>query len=178
MMIQLQEQGCHNINLVSPSHVIYPILEALSEAIERGLNIPLVYNTGGYDDIEVIRILHHFVDIYMPDLKFHSPDLSRRLTATENYPEIAQAVIKEMYRGTGDLVLDGAGVAQRGLLVRHLVLPESSSDSMGVLSFLADQVSRDVYVNIMNQYRPCYKAFNIPGLDRTLRSSEYLAVVE
>ena len=141
MMLILQKRGCHNINFVTPSHQVYQILAALPAAIAGGLNVPLVYNTGGYDALETLRLLDGVVDIYMPDFKFWDPQVARDLCQAEDYPEIARQAVKEMHRQVGDLVVDEQGVARRGLLVRHLVLPDDLAGTREVMEFLAREVS-------------------------------------
>jgi putative pyruvate formate lyase activating enzyme len=173
MMLSIQAKGCHNINLVSPTHVVPQILEALEIAVASGLHLPLVYNSGGYDSVETLRILDGIVDIYMPDMKYDNEETARELSGIENYPEINKAAIKEMYRQTGDLEVNEEGVAQRGLLVRHLVLPHGLAGTKGIVNFLSKEISRHTYVNIMDQYHPCYKAFQIPGLGRRISSTEF-----
>ncbi len=154
MMIQLQQQGCHNINFVTPEHVVPQILEALPLAVEKGLRLPIVYNTSAYDSLESLRLLDGIVDIYMPDFKFWDSALAKRYLKAENYPEAARAVIKEMQRQVGNLCFDEDGLALRGLLVRHLVMPGCLEDTQQVLHFLAREISPHTYVNIMDQYRP------------------------
>lgn len=166
IMLRLQDDGCHNINLVSPSHVVAQILEALAIAAERGLRLPLVYNTGGYDSPEALALLDGVVDIYMPDAKYGDSDLARKYSKVRDYVEVNQAALKEMHRQVGDLLLDADGLAVRGLLVRHLVLPSDIAGSDRVLRFLADEISAATYLNIMAQYRPCYRAGKKPELDR------------
>ncbi|MBI2841356.1 MAG: radical SAM protein [Acidobacteria bacterium] len=177
MMIELQDAGCHNINLVSPSHVVAQLLEALLVASGKGLRLPLVYNTGGYDSAESLALLDGIVDIYMPDMKYADSRMARKYSAAQNYVEVNRAAVKEMHRQVGDLVLDSRGVALRGLLVRHLVLPGDLANSDAVLSFLATEISLDTYVNIMSQYYPCYRADEHPPLDRRLRPDEYAAAI-
>jgi putative pyruvate formate lyase activating enzyme len=172
IMLSLQAKGCHNINLVSPTHVVPQVLEALELAVESGLHLPLVYNSGGYDSVETLRILDGTIDIYMPDMKYDDEETARELSGIENYPEINKAAIKEMHRQTGDLEIDGKGVAQRGLLVRHLVLPHGLAGTKGIVNFLSKKISRNTYVNIMDQYHPCYKAFQIQSLGRRISSAE------
>lgn len=174
MMLSLQARGCHNINLVSPTHVVPQILEALEVAVKLGLHLPLVYNSGGYDAVETLRILDGIVDIYMPDMKYSEEDTARELSGVENYPEINRAAVKEMHRQVGDLEMDKEGIAQRGLLVRHLVLPQGLAGTKKVVEFLSKEVSRNTYVNIMAQYHPCYKAFQTPKLGRPISAAEYL----
>jgi putative pyruvate formate lyase activating enzyme len=173
MMLSLQAQGCHNINLVSPTHVVPYILEALEIAAANGLHLPLVYNTGGYDALETLKLLDGIVDIYMPDMKYSDEKTAERLSGVKDYPEINRAAVKEMHRQVGDLEVDEKGIAQRGLLVRHLVLPNGLAGTQEIVKFLADEVSANTYLNIMSQYRPCYKAFDIPGLDRPLKDQEF-----
>jgi putative pyruvate formate lyase activating enzyme len=173
MMLSLQRQGCHNINFVTPSHVVPQILAALPKAIEKGLTVPLVYNSSGYDSLETLKLLEGIVDIYMPDFKFWDKDLAKRYAKAPDYPEVAQKAILEMYRQVGDLVMDDEGVAVKGLLVRHLVMPGSLEETRGILRFLAREVSVDTYVNVMDQYRPCGEACHCPPIDRTLTGGEY-----
>lgn len=165
MMLDLQRSGCHNINFVSPSHVVAQILAALPLAVEGGLRIPLVYNTGGYDSVETLRLLDGVFDIYMPDIKFMDEGIAAKLCRAEDYPKRAQAAILEMHRQVGDLTLE-KGIAVRGLLVRHLVLPGGWAGTREAMRFLAEEVSPHTYVNIMSQYRPCGKARDFPPLDR------------
>ena len=173
MMLALQKRGCHNINFVTPSHQVYQILAALPAAIEGGLNVPLVYNTGGYDALETLRLLDGVVDIYMPDFKFWDPQVARDLCQAEDYPEIARQAVREMHRQVGDLAVDDKGVARRGLLVRHLVLPDDLSGTRGVMEFLAQEISPHTYVNVMGQYRPCGRAAEHPTLRKFLTGLEH-----
>ncbi len=172
LMLQLQEQGCHNINWVSPSHQVPQILEGLLFAAQRGLRLPIVYNTSAYDDVEMLRLLDGIVDIYMPDMKYADATIGRRLSKVPDYPQAAQAAVKEMHRQVGDLMLDEEGLAVHGLLVRHLVLPEGLAGTAEVMRFLADDISRDTYVNIMDQYHPDAKATRHPQLNRLIMFSE------
>jgi putative pyruvate formate lyase activating enzyme len=173
MMLSLQAHGCHNINFVSPTHVVAPILTAVLIAAQAGLHLPLVWNTGGYDSLAALALLDGVVDIYMPDIKYADAESARRYSKVEDYPTVNQAAVKEMHRQVGDLVMDDHGIAQRGLLVRHLVLPEGLAGTADVARFLAKEVSRDTYVNIMDQYRPCYKANQLPPLNRSITRAEY-----
>jgi len=173
IMLSLQAQGCHNINLVSPTHVVPQILEALEIATKSGLSLPLVYNSGGYDSIETLKILDGIVDIYMPDMKYDDEETARELSGIRNYPEVNKAAVKEMHRQTGDLEINKEGVAQRGLLVRHLVLPQGLAGTRGIVRFLSEHVSANTYVNVMAQYRPCYEALQLPGLERRISSAEF-----
>jgi putative pyruvate formate lyase activating enzyme len=178
MMLELQRQGCHNINLVSPSHVVAQIIAAVHAAAQRGLNLPLVYNTGGYDSLEALALLDGIVDIYMPDMKYGDSALARKYSAVRDYVAVNRAAVREMHRQVGDLVLDANGVALRGLLVRHLVLPGGIAGTGAVLDFLAREVSPDTYLNLMDQYRPCYRADEYPEIDRRPTLDEYRGALE
>jgi putative pyruvate formate lyase activating enzyme len=173
MMLDLQRQGCHNINLVSPSHVVAQIIAAVHDAARRGLRLPLVYNTGGYDSPEALALLDGVVDIYMPDMKYGDSSLARKYSKVRDYVAANQAAVREMHRQVGDLVLDEHGIALRGLLVRHLVLPGRIAGTDEVLAFLANEISRNTYLNLMDQYRPCYRADEYPELDRPITADEY-----
>jgi len=172
-MVGLQDAGCHNINLVTPTHVVPQILEALPVAVEMGLEIPLVYNSSGYDSVETLRLLDGIVDVYMPDFKFWDPEVSRRFCDAEDYPGVAQAAIREMHRQVGDLVIDADGIARRGLLVRHLVMPGGAAGTREVMRFLAREVSPNTYVNLMDQWRPAGESDRHPGLRRDLLARDY-----
>ena len=178
MMLSLQAKGCHNINLVSPTHVVPCIMEALELAASGGLYLPLVYNTGGYDSVETLELLDGVVDIYMPDMKYSAEKTAEQLSGIKGYPQANQAAVKEMHRQVGDLQLDESGVAQRGLLVRHLVLPNRLAGTGEVVRFLAQEISTNTYLNIMAQYRPCYKAFDIPQLARPLNRQEFSEAID
>jgi putative pyruvate formate lyase activating enzyme len=173
MMLALQAEGCHNINLVTPSHVVAQILAAVAIAARRGLCLPLVYNTGGYDSPEALALLDGVIDIYMPDMKYGDSDSARQYSKVRNYWEVNQAAVREMYRQVGDLQIDEGGLARRGLLVRHLVLPGDLANTESVLAFLATEISRNTYLNLMNQYFPCYRAWDYPPLDRPIARDEY-----
>ncbi len=173
IMLSLQNSGCHNINLVTPTHQVPAILRALKKASDRGLKIPVVYNCGGYESEETLRILEGIVDIYMPDIKYADKKFSLKYSGAGDYPEIARHAVKEMHRQVGDLAMDERGVAKRGLLVRHLVLPEGIAGTEEVLKFIAEEISKDTYLNIMDQYHPCFKAFDNPPLDRRITKKEY-----
>ncbi len=172
-MLILQNQGCHNINFVTPSHVVPQILSALDKAIEMGLRVPLVYNSSGYDRRETLRILDGVFDIYMPDFKFWEPKVAEDLCDAPDYPEVAREALREMHGQVGDLVMNGNGVAQRGLLIRHLVLPEGLAGTRQVMHFLAKEVSPNSYVNIMAQYRPCGRASQVKALRRSITDEEF-----
>jgi len=173
IMLSLQARACHNINLVSPTHVVPQILEALEIAVQSGLHVPLVYNSGGYDSVETLRLLDGIVDIYMPDMKYDDERTAKELSGVENYASINRAAVREMHRQVGDLQIDRYGVAQRGLLVRHLVLPNGLAGTRGIVDFLSKEISRNTYLNIMAQYRPCYRASEVPGLARPISAEEY-----
>ena len=173
LMLELQRAGCHNINFVSPSHVVAQILEALDIAAGEGLRLPLVYNTGGYDSPEALALLDGVVDIYMPDMKYGESEVARRYSHIREYVHWNRVAIREMHRQVGDLVVDDEGIAVRGLLVRHLVLPGGRAGTEEVLRFLAEQISKATYLNLMTQYRPCFKAVDEAGIDRPLSPEEY-----
>lgn len=172
IMLALQHGGCHNINFVTPTHQMPMILRAIQIASEKGLNVPLVYNCGGYESLHAIKLLEGVVDIYMPDFKYIDSEMALKYSYAKDYPEAAKAAIKEMHRQVGDLMID-KGVALRGLLVRHLVLPEGIAGTEGVVKFIAEEISKNTYINIMDQYHPCYKAFDHPPLNRRITSKEY-----
>ncbi|HXX80290.1 MAG TPA: radical SAM protein [Thermodesulfovibrionales bacterium] len=178
IMRELQDSGCHNINLVTPTHQMPMILRALALAKNEGLNIPIVYNCGGYESVNALRILDGIVDIYMPDFKYSDPKIALKYSKATNYPESAKAAIREMHAQVGDLKTDERGIAIRGLLVRHLVLPGNAAGTKEVVRFIAEEISRDTYINIMNQYHPCYKASEHPSLDRRITADEYDAAVK
>jgi len=178
MMLSLQAKGCHNINLVSPTHVVPYILDALELAVGMGLYLPVVYNTGGYDSIETLELLDGIVDIYMPDMKYSNEKNAEQLSGIKDYPSINKAAVKEMHRQVGNLQIDKQGVAQRGLLVRHLVLPNQLAGTQEVVRFLAQEVSANTYLNVMAQYRPCYKAFDTPLLARPVNKQEFYEAIE
>ncbi len=175
LMLDLQSKGCHNVNLVSPSHVVAQVLEAVSIAAGRGLRLPLVYNTGGYDSTEALALLDGVVDIYMPDVKYADNLAARRYSKVRNYASVNQAAVREMHRQVGDLVLDGDGLARRGLLVRHLVLPGGASGTDRVLRFVAREISTSTWVNLMGQYQPCYRADGYPEIARRPGADELAA---
>ena len=177
MMLSLQARGCHNINLVSPTHVVPHILAALEQAVSRGLCLPLVYNSGGYDTVETLKLLDGIVDIYMPDMKYADAKTGEELSGVKDYPKFNQAAVREMHRQVGDLQIDRTGVAQRGLLVRHLVLPNRLAGTQKVLRFLAQEVSTNTYLNIMAQYHPCYKAYDKPLLSRPVQRQEFAEAI-
>jgi putative pyruvate formate lyase activating enzyme len=177
MMICLADGGCHNINFVTPTHFVPQILEALVEAREMDLSAPLVYNSGGYDSVETLRLLDGIFDIYMPDAKYGTDSAAKKYSDAPDYTRIMKAAIREMHRQVGPLEIDDGGVAVRGLLVRHLVLPENLAGTAEVVRFLAEEVSPETYLNVMAQYRPCYKARSYPELSRPITLREYAEAV-
>jgi putative pyruvate formate lyase activating enzyme len=179
MMVALQARGCHNINLVTPEHVVPQILEALPIAVARGLRIPLVYNTGAYDGLESLRLLDGTVDIYMPDFKVWDETLALRYLRARDYPSVARAAIREMHRQVGDLVIDADGLACRGLLVRHLVMPGGIAGTREIMRFLAREISPDTYVNLMDQYFPAGRVSEerFPEINRRISGAEYEAAL-
>jgi putative pyruvate formate lyase activating enzyme len=178
IMLDLQKRGCHNINLVSPSHIIPQILAGVLAAAQQGLRIPLVYNTGGYDSIAMLELLDGVVDIYMPDMKYGDEEAGRKYSLVPDYPAVNQQAVLAMHQQVGDLQLNAEGIATRGLLVRHLVLPNDIASSEKVLKFLAKKVSKEVYLNIMAQYHPAYRAGQYPELNQPLHAEDYLRVVQ
>lgn len=178
MMLSLQSRGCHNINLVSPTHVVPQILEALEIALKSGLCLPIVYNSGGYDSVETLKLLDGIIDIYMPDMKYSDDNIAEELSGIKDYPLMNKAAIKEMHRQVGDLQIDNEGIATRGLLVRHLVLPHGLAGTKEIVEFLAREISPNTYTNIMAQYHPCYKASQVPQLARSLSHQEFMEAVE
>ncbi|MDI6768175.1 MAG: 4Fe-4S cluster-binding domain-containing protein [Anaerolineales bacterium] len=186
IMLELQAYGCHNINFVSPSHVVAQILAALALAApssrgpygRAGLRLPLVYNTGGYDSISALKLLDGVIDIYMPDMKYAHSDHSSRYSVARDYPRVNQAAMREMHRQVGDLQVDENGLAQRGLLVRHLILPNNLAGTAEILRFLAEEISPNTYLNLMDQYRPAYKARLFPELNRLITAREYQAAIQ
>jgi putative pyruvate formate lyase activating enzyme len=176
MMLKLQAGGCHNINLVTPTHMVSAILNALLIAIPEGLHIPLVYNSGGYDSTDTLELLDGIVDIYMPDFKYMNPDNAEELSGVRNYPEVAMAALREMHSQVGDLQVDKNGIAHRGLLIRHLVLPNNMASTDRVISFIA-QLSKNSYLNIMDQYRPEYRARECTDIRRRITLQEYDAAI-
>ncbi len=177
MMLELQNFGCHNVNLVSPSHVVPQILEALLIAVEKGLKIPLVYNTSSYDTVETLRLLEGIVDIYLADLKYLNTEYGRKYSKVKDYPQRAKEALKEMFRQVGNLVTDSKGVAIRGLIVRHLVLPNDISTTSEVLNFLKS-INPQIALNVMAQYYPHYKAKEYPEIARRITAEEFKKALE
>ena len=178
IMIRLQDLGCHNINVVTPTHYVPQIVAALPEAVERGLVLPIVYNCSGYESVEVIQLLDGIVDIYMPDIKFMDEKSSKQFSNAPDYPHVIKEVLREMHHQVGDLVISPQGVAERGLLIRHLVMPGGVASSDAALMFIAEEISLHSYVNIMNQYRPEYLAAEYPEISRRPTQKEYLEVIQ
>jgi putative pyruvate formate lyase activating enzyme len=178
MMLELQNMGCHNINFVTPTHVVPQILEALLIAVKQGLTLPLVYNSGGYDKKETIKFLEGIFDIYMPDFKFWDSKWSAKYMNAPDYRERAREAIKEMHRQVGDLILNEERIAVRGLIVRHLVMPNGIAGTEHIMKFIAEEVSKNTYVNVMDQYRPCGKAIEDPVINRMITVKEYREAIE
>jgi len=174
-MIGLQNYGCCNINLVTPTHLVAPIMTAIESARKKGLKLPIVYNTGGYDSVETLELLAGMIDIYMPDMKYSDSKVAEMLSSAADYPRINQAALKEMHKQVGDLQVEN-GIASRGLLVRHLVLPEGLSGSFEIIDFLAEEISPATSINVMGQYRPCYKASTQTELNRRPTTEEIESV--
>jgi putative pyruvate formate lyase activating enzyme len=173
MMISLQSRGCHNINLVTPSHLVPQILEAVSFAWEMGLNLPLVYNSSGYDSVEALRLLDGVIDIYLPDMRYSDNRVAKRLSSAENYVEINREAIREMYRQVGNLVTDEEGIAKKGLLIRHLVLPSGLAGSEKTFRFTKEEISPEVHVSLMGQYFPSFRASFDVSINRKITKEEY-----
>ena len=173
IFLSLQKAGCHNLNLVTPTHVTPQIVEALARAAEMGLSMPVVYNCGGYESLETLRELDGLVDIYMPDVKFLDESTAGRYCDAPDYPDIVRAAVREMARQVGPLLIDRHGIAQRGLLVRHLVMPGNASTARRVIDFLAGEIGAETYLNLMDQYRPCGRALSFPGIGRRTSRGEW-----
>ena len=178
IMLALQQQGCHNINFVTPSHVVPQILAALEIAVQHGLCVPLVYNSGGYDLSATLRLLEGVFDIYMPDFKFWNPELAESACQAADYAEVACKALKEMHRQVGDLIIDDGGIARKGLLIRHLVLPDGMAGTRKIMRFIAREISTRSYVNIMSQYRPCGRVAEISGLNALLSPTDYQTALQ
>lgn len=177
MMLALMRRGCHNINFVTPTHVAPQILEGLILAVEQGLNIPLIYNSGGYDGVETLKLLDGIFDIYMPDFKFWDEKWAKRFCHAPDYREHAMAAIREMHRQVGDLVIDKSGLAVKGLLVRHLVMPQGVAGTEEIARFLAREISPNTYVNVMDQYRPCGRAAGETVISRRITGEEFALAI-
>jgi putative pyruvate formate lyase activating enzyme len=173
IMLDLQSRGCHNINFVTPSHVVPQILAALIPAYENGLRLPLVYNSSGYDSLSTLELLDGLIDIYMPDLKFWENETGRKYADAPDYPDISRAAVREMHRQVGDLQIDQDGIARQGLLIRHLLMPGGLEETKAILEFIARHISTDTYVNVMDQYRPCGTADSFAELRSTISHEQY-----
>lgn len=178
MMLELQAQGCHNINLVTPTPQVPAIVKALSLARGEGLKLPLVYNTNTYDSLKILKLLKGIIDIYMPDTKYSEDKAAERLSEAPHYFAIMKRAIKEMHTQVGDLKIDKQGIAQKGLLIRHLVLPQGLAGTRKTMEFIAQEISLSTFVNIMDQYRPCYKAAQYPPLDRSITEQEFQEAIQ
>lgn len=176
-MVALQKHGCHNINFVTPTHFVPQIVSALPAAIEMGLQVPLVYNCGGYESLSVLKLLEGIIDIYMPDAKFADSEVATKYCKAPEYPEVVKAVLKEMHRQVGVLAINREGIAERGVLIRHLVMPEGLAGTEELMMFISRELSPDSYVNVMAQYHPQYKASHYPELNRRITASEFLSAL-
>lgn len=172
VMLRLERMGCHNVNFVTPTHVTPQVMQAILIARDRGLRVPIVYNCGGYERLETVQALEGFIDVYMPDAKYAGAEVARELSGAPDYPDVMFAALREMHRQVGDLVIEG-GIATRGLLVRHLVLPNGLAGSQAILDFLASELSANTYVNVMAQYRPCYRAHECEAIARPPTHREF-----
>lgn len=177
IMLSLQMKGCHNINLVTPTHFVPQIVSSLLMAIEKGLEIPLVYNCGGYESVETLKLLENIVDIYMPDIKYSDNEIAERLSGIKNYWDVVRKSVKEMHKQVGDLKLSKRDIAQKGLLVRHLVLPNDIAGSKTVIDFISEEISKQTYLNIMDQYHPAYMANQHTELKRRIINDEYKKII-
>jgi len=171
--LELQALGVHNINLVSPSHVVPQFIEALAIAAERGLELPIVYNSNGYDSLETLALLDGIIDVYLPDFKYFNPENSAKFSGARNYPEAAKAALMEMKRQTGEIIIDDEGIVRRGIIVRHLVLPNGSSDDREIFEWIAKNLGAQTHVSVMAQYYPTHRASEFPEIDRKIRRYEY-----
>lgn len=177
IMLSLQRVGTHNINLVSPGHIVPQIVEAIYIAAKKGLNLPIVYNTNGYDLTDTLKLLTGIIDIYMPDIKFADDETAYKYLGVKQYYTIAKEAVREMYSQVGNLKTDPRNIAYKGLLIRHLVMPENIAGTGKIMEFIADEISTDTYVNIMAQYYPAHKAYKYTELSRGVSSKEYKQAV-
>lgn len=178
IILSLKDKGCHNINLVTPTHSTPQIMRAIWYALKKGLDIPIVYNCGGYELTSTLQLLDGIVDIYMPDIKYWDDAVSERLSGAKDYTLIVKSALKEMYAQVGDLLIDEENIAYKGLLIRHLVLPNNQAGSKGVFEFISRQISKESFVNIMDQYRPYFKALEYAEISRPVRIDEYKSAIE
>lgn len=177
-MLELERLGCHNINFVSPTHYAWQIVEAIEIAVKNSLNIPIVYNTGGYDNIELIKLLDGIVDIYLPDMRYSQDAMAKKFSSAPRYVENNRLAIKEMFKQTGVLKLTTGGLAKKGVIVRLLILPDNVSGTIDTLRFLKEEVSEDIYLSVMSQYHPTYLAEGFPEISRRINKEEYKEVIE
>ena len=173
IMLYLQRIGCHNINLVTPTHQVVGIVEAIEEARRKGLEVPIVYNCSGYESVKVLRELKGFVDIYMPDIKTFNEEFARKYLKAPDYPEVVKEAVLEMHAQVGDLKVNSLGIAEKGLLVRHLVMPNWTQDSKEIIKWLHDNLGKNTYINVMEQYFPCFKACEFPEICRRITKEEF-----
>jgi len=173
IMLELQEIGCHNINFVTPTHVMPQILKALELAVPKGLKIPLVYNTGGYESAEMIKLLDGIVDIYLPDMRYADSDTAMKYSGADDYPQYNQTALQEMHRQVGIADIDCEGIIKRGIIIRHLILPGNISGTDKIMKFIAESLSKDTYISLMSQYMPCYKASQFKEINRRITHQEY-----
>lgn len=173
IMLDLQGRGCHNINLVTPTHFAPQILRALCLAVKKGLNIPILYNTSGYDLVETLKLLDGIIDIYLPDARYGDDANAKRFSNAPDYVKINQEALKEMFRQVGNLIMDKEATAKRGLMVRHLILPNNLASTEKILRFISEELSKDVYISLMSQYYPAYKANEFPEINRRITIKEY-----
>jgi putative pyruvate formate lyase activating enzyme len=177
LMLKLQNRGSHNVNFVTPTHYTPHIVKALAIAVEKGFELPVVYNCGGYESLEILKLLDGIIDIYMPDIKYGDDDAAAKYSGIHRYTKHAFAALREMHRQTGNLKTSHSGIAQRGLLVRHLVMPNGLAASKKVIDFIASDISKDTYLNIMDQYRPAFKAHMHPELARSIGEEEFSEII-
>ena len=178
MMLYLQSKGCHNINLVTPTHLVPQILRALSFAWEKGLDLPLVYNTSGYDTTESLQLLDGIIDVYLPDMRYSDNRTAKKLSSVEDYVEVNRKAIKQMYQQTGNLITGEWGIARKGLIIRHLILPDNLAGSDQTFRFIKQEISQDAYVSLMGQYFPSFRASRHVSINRKISPEEYESVVE
>lgn len=173
IMLALEKLGCHNINLVTPTHFVPQILEALLLAAQKGLSIPILYNTGGYDSVGTLKLLDGIIDIYLPDMRYGDNENAKRFSDAPDYVKINQKAVEEMFRQVGGLTADSSGIVRRGLIVRHLVLPNGLASTEKIFSFISKNISNEIYISLMSQYHPVYRAHDFPEINRRLTRKEY-----
>ena len=177
IFIKQQEKGAHNINLVTPTMYVYQIIEAIKLARKTGLKIPIIYNSNGYENVETIKMLNGYIDVYLPDLKYYTNELSKKYSNVDNYFEVATNAIKEMYSQVGNAVFDDNAIIQKGVIIRHLVLPNHIQNTKNILKWINENMPKDIYVSVMAQYFPTYKAKNDSLINRKLNKKEYKEVL-